>query len=147
MTTYSITELKGSLPSEDFDTYIPSADNNSCIGDMIKEYADGKIDIHNDDLFEWAKDNISAVDEILNEFHCTSITQAIAIAQAREVEDELITEIDSINRFWACQVLESLSVSEISEEQKEKLDEFLEEEGLDLSFSSLSNFCDKLMAA
>lgn len=146
---YSITELTQQIPSDysDFVDYIPNASNNSCIGDMIAEYADGKTNIYNDDLFEWAKGNISVIDDTLKAYgNFTSITQLIATAQAKEVEDELFAEIFSINRFWACQMLESLGVREINENQVEKLDEFLEEQGSDLSFPALDEFLRKLIA-
>ncbi len=149
MLTYSTTELTQQIPDDysDFADYIPDARNNSCIGDMIKEYADGKTDIYNDNLFEWAKGNISVIDDTLKVYgNFTSITQLIATAQAKEVEDELFAEIFSINRFWACQMLESLGVREINENQVEKLDEFLEQQGPDLSFSTLDEFLRKLIA-
>lgn len=146
---YSTTELTRQIPDDysDFADYIPDARNNSCIGDMIAEYADGKTDIYNDNLFEWAKGNISVIDDTLKEYgNFTSVTQLIATAQAKEVEDELFAEIFSINRFWACQMLESLGVYEINENQVEKLDEFLEEQGSDLSFPALDEFLRKLIA-
>lgn len=149
MLTYSTTELTRQIPDDysDFADYIPDARNNSCIGDMIAEYADGKTNIYNDDLFEWAKGNISVIDDTLKVYgNFTSITQLIATAQAKEVEDELFAEIFSINRFWACQMLESLGVREINENQVEKLDEFLEQQGSDLSFPALDEFLRKLIA-
>ena len=149
MLTYSTTELKQQIPNDysDFADYIPDASNDNCIGDMIREYADGKTDIYNDNLFEWAKGNISVIDDTLKEYgNFTSVTQLIATAQAKEVEDELFAEIFSINRFWACQMLESLGVFEINENQVEKLDEFLEQQGSDLSFPTLDEFLRKLIA-
>lgn len=62
-------ELKSGLGDEVLDLFDTGVDYNGCyyICDMITEVADSFVDIYNDDLLEWAKDNYSYIEEALDE--------------------------------------------------------------------------------
>ena len=42
--------------------------SSECLSDMFSEYADGRVDVYNSDLLEWAKYNYEYVEEAIDEF-------------------------------------------------------------------------------
>lgn len=63
-------ELKKCLDDDVLDMFDTAVDYNGCtyICDMISEDADSYVDIYNNDLLDWAKDNYSYIEDALDEF-------------------------------------------------------------------------------
>lgn len=71
----------------------------SYLGDGVYEMADSYADIYTDDLFDWAKDNVDEVNEILQEWGNNDIVQAIQGAQVRRKADEIYEEINDVTNI------------------------------------------------
>lgn len=94
------------------------------ICDIISEIADNNVDIYYNDLFEWAKNNTSWIEEANEELGTpTDITKQIQQGQYIAYTQELYDNFDDmIQLFIYDYIYNTLNIEEITEEQKEELD-------------------------
>ena len=93
------------------------------ICDIITEIADNNVDIYYYDLFEWAKDNFSIIEEANEEMGAPNdiikqIQQGEFLAFERELYENLE---DNLKYFMYDYIEKDLQIKEITEEQNENL--------------------------
>lgn len=102
------------------------------IGDIITELADSNVDIYNSDLSEWAKDNVSYIEEAINmwgipkdEGGHADYYRMIQQGQYYMYEQDLYNNIEDILKYWAYSYIEdNYNLTELTEEQNDEI-EFL----------------------
>jgi hypothetical protein len=93
------------------------------ICDIITEIADNNVDIYYYDLFEWAKNNFSIIEEANEEMGAPNdiikqIQQGEFLAFKRELYENLE---DNLKYFMYDYIEKDLQIKEITEEQNENL--------------------------
>ena len=118
-----IEELKQDLFLGDLGEYFRDYDNGY-ICDIISEIADSNVDIYYNDLFIWAADNFSIIQEANEEFGTpTDITKQIQQGQYLYNERDLYDNLEDILKFYVLDYIEKdLKIEEITEEQADKLE-------------------------
>lgn len=92
------------------------------ICDAITEIADNNVDIYAYDLFDWAKDNYSYIEEANEEFGTpTDILQQIRQGQFFSYEQQLQEDIEEIMLYCMYQILLDRNIQEITEKQNDGL--------------------------
>ena len=93
------------------------------ICDIITEIADNNVDIYYSDLFEWAKNNFSIIEEANEEMGAPNdITKQIQQGQFLAFERELYDNLeDNLKYFMYDYIEKNLKIEELTEEQNEKL--------------------------
>lgn len=104
--------------------------DNGYICDIITEIADNEVDIYYSNLFEWAKDNWSYIDDACKEFGMPDvkdtniIIKLIQMGQFYYNEELLYEDLDSmLLNFCYNYILNELKIEEITEEQQEEIEE------------------------
>ena len=99
------------------------------ICDVITEIADNDVDIYYSDLFEWAKDNWSYIDDACQEFgmpSCNDTNIIIKLIQQGQFyynEQLLYEDLDSMLLNFCYNYIEyDLKINEIAEEQQEEIE-------------------------
>lgn len=122
----NVKEIKEELKESLNDTYCNCiCDYDSgYICDVISEISDSHVDIYYYDLFEWAKNNFSIIEEANEELGAPNdITKQIQQGQYIQYEREMYDNIDDmIQLFIYNYIYNNLDIEEITEEQKEELD-------------------------
>lgn len=130
-------ELKNGLDDEVLDLFDTGVDYNGCyyICDMISEVADSFVDIYNDDLLDWAKNNYNYIEEALDEFGTpqdnngkADFFQMIRQGQYLYYDNLFYDNIDNFIKYY---VLKYLIDNKISIDD-EKLEELLEVDSTDV---------------
>lgn len=123
MENIKIEELKKNLFIGDLGEYFRDYDNGY-ICDIISEIADNNIDIYYHDLFIWAADNYSIIEEANEEFGTpTDITKQIQQGQYLYNERDLYNNLEDIIKFYIYDYIEkNLDIKELSEEQIEEIE-------------------------
>lgn len=128
MEKLKIEDLKKDLYFGDFGDYFRDY-NSGYIGDIITEIADNNIDIYNSDLMDWAKDNISYIEEALEEFGTPTNNRGQAdfmriIQQGQFLcnEQDIYSNLeDSLQFFMYDYIEKELKMQELTEEQNDNL--------------------------
>lgn len=122
MKKIKIEDLKKDLFLGDFGEYFADYDSGY-ICDIITEIADNNVDIYYYDLFEWAKNNFSYINEANEELGTPAdITKQIQQGQYYANERNLYENLDEILQFFMYDYIEKyLNIKEITEEQNENL--------------------------
>lgn len=128
MEKLKIEELKKDLYISDFGDCLRDY-NNGYIGDIISEIADNNIDIYNSDLIDWAKGNISYIEEALDEFGTPTNSRGQAdfiriIQQGQYLynEQDLYNNLEDNLKFFMYDYIEKdLKITELTEEQNDDL--------------------------
>ncbi len=104
--------------------------NDGYIADIISEIADDSVDIYYDDLFDWAKDNWSYIDDACQEFGMPDskdsgiIIKLIQQGQYLASEQEIYADLDNVMLNYCYNyILYNLKIKEITDEQKEAIEE------------------------
>ena len=122
----NVKEIKEELKESLNDTYCDCiCDYDSgYICDVISEISDSHVDIYYYDLFEWAKNNFSIIEEANEELGAPNdIIKQIQQGQYVQYEREMYDNIDDmIQLFIYNYIYNDLNIEEITEEQKEELD-------------------------
>lgn len=122
----NVKEIKEELKGHVWDTYCDCICDYSdgYICDIISEIADSHIDIYYNDLFDWAKGNISWIEEANEELGTpTDIIKQIQQGQYIAYEQEMYDNLnDMIQLFIYDYIYNTLNIEEITEEQKEEID-------------------------
>lgn len=118
-----IEELKKDLFLGDFGEYFRDYDNGY-ICDIITEIADNHVDIYYSDLFKWAADNYSIIEEANEEFGTpTDIIKQIQQGQYLSNERDLYDNLEDILKFYVLDYIEKdLKIQEITEAQADQLE-------------------------
>lgn len=102
-------------------------DDGCYICDVITQISDYRIDIYYYDLFEWAKYNFSSIEEA-NKEYCNvdpDITRQIQQAQYYVNTNYCYDNINDMLKIYCYNLLKENEIEEISEEQKEKIEEYI----------------------
>lgn len=142
-----IEDLKKDLFIGDFGDCIVDYDNGY-ICDIISKIADNKVDIYYSDLFEWAKANISYIEEALNEFgtpenngHIDFI-RIIQQGQFYAYLQDFYDNLEDIIKFFVFDYIEKqLNFAEITKEQLEDIENEIDFED---NNEQLENIIDKI---
>ena len=122
----NVKEIKEELKESLNDTYCDCiCDYDSgYICDIISEISDSHVDIYYYNLFEWAKNNFSIIEEANEELGAPNdITKQIQQGQYIQYEREMYDNIDDmIQLFIYDYIYNDLNIEEITEEQKEEID-------------------------
>lgn len=143
MENLKIEDLKKELYCGDFGDCFRDYDNGY-ISDIITEIADNNIDIYNSDLMEWAKGNISYIEEALEEFGEPKVNgridfmKIIQQGQYYYNEQNLYENLeDSLKIFMYDYIEKDLEITELTEEQNDDL--------LDWDFSDYNEQLENLI--
>lgn len=122
--------------------------NDGYICDVITEIADNNIDIYFNDLFDWAKGNISYIEEALDEFGTpqyngkVDFMKIIQQGQYCMFKQDLYNCLEDIIKFFVFDYIEKqLEIIEITEEQLEELESEIDFED---NNEQLENIIDKI---
>lgn len=100
------------------------------ICDAISEWADNQIDVYNYDLIEWAKNHICDIDAAVDELgKPDSFIGYIQQGQYVYYQNLLYEELDKGIEYAVYKTLLDNGIEEITEEQAEEVDSFIN--GLD----------------
>ena len=107
------------------DLFADYKDSSSYICDAILERADSLIDIYNCDLIEWAKMHIGDIDEAADELgKPDSFIGYIQQGQFIYYEHILYDNLEDGILWAAYNELEEAGIEEITEEQKQEIEDF-----------------------
>lgn len=122
MRKLKIEELKKELWTGDLGDRLRDY-SNGYICDIITEIADNNVDIYYSDLFEWAKNNFSIIEEANEEFGTPNdITKQIQQGEFLAFERELYENLEDNLKYFIYDYIEKdLKIKEITEEQNENL--------------------------
>ena len=119
-----IEELKKDLYLGDYGEEITNY-LSGYICDIITEIADNNVDIHYYDLFEWAKNNFSIIEEANEEMGIINpdITKQIQQGQFYLYQRDLYENLENIIKYYVFDYIENaLELKEITEEQLNELE-------------------------
>lgn len=122
MEKLKIEDLRKELYTGDLGEYFTDY-NNGYICDIITEIADNNIDIYYYDLFEWAKNNFSYINEANEEMGTPAdITKQIQQGQYYANERNLYENLEDSLKFFMYNYIEKeLKIKELTEEQNDDL--------------------------
>lgn len=117
-----IEDLKKELYTGDLGEYFTDYDNGY-ICDIITKIADNNVDIYYYDLFEWAKNNFSYINEANEEMGTPAdITRQIQQGQYFCNEQDLYNNLEDSLKFFMYDYIEKeLKIKELTEEQNDGL--------------------------
>lgn len=118
-----IEELKKDLYLGDYGEEITNY-SSGYVGDILTEIADNNVDIYYYDLFEWAKNNFSIIEEANEEMGINpDITKQIQQGQFYSYQRELYENLEDIMKYYVFNYIqEALEIEEITEEQLNELE-------------------------
>lgn len=122
MEKLKIEDLRKELYTGDLGEYFTEYDNGY-ICDIITEIADNNVDIYYYDLFEWAKNNFSYINEANEELGTPAdITKQIQQGQYFCNEQDLYNNLEDSLKFFMYDYIEKeLKIKELTEEQNDDL--------------------------
>ena len=118
-----IEELKKDLYLGDYGEEITNY-SSGYICDILTEIADNNVDIYYYDLFEWAKNNFSIIEEANEEMGINpDITKQIQQGQFYSYQRELYENLEDIMKYYVFNYIqETLEIEEITEKQLNELE-------------------------
>lgn len=118
-----IEELKKDLYLGDYGEEITNY-SSGYVCDILTEIADNNVDIYYYDLFEWAKNNFSIIEEANEEMGMNpDITKQIQQGQFYSYQRELYENLEDIMKYYVFNYIqEALGIEEITEEQLNELE-------------------------
>lgn len=121
-------------------------DDGCYICDAIAEISDYRIDIYYKDLFDWAKDNFSDIEEANKEYGDVNpdITKQIQQAQYYVNTNYCYDNINDMLKIYCYNLLKENEIKEISESQQEKLEEYIQELDSDEYLPSFDDLKEEL---
>lgn len=125
MKNLKIEELRKELNLGELGEYFVDYDNGY-ICDIITEIADNHINIYTSDLFDWAKNYFSYIEEANTELGTpTDILQQIQQGQFYYYEQNIYNNLEDIMLNYMYNYIENvLNIKEITEEQYDDLLDF-----------------------
>ena len=125
MKNLKIEELRKELNLGELGEYFVDYDNGY-ICDIITEISDNHIDIYTSDLFDWAKNYFSYIEEVNTEIGTpTDILQQIQQGQFYYYEQNIYNNLEDIMLNYMYNYIENvLNIKEITEEQYDDLLDF-----------------------
>lgn len=120
-------EVKEELNNNMYDSKIDGGafydyNEGTYICDVIMEIADYHIDIYNYDLFDWAKNNYSVIEEANNELGTPSdIIKQIQQGEYIQNERDIYDNLNNMLLLYCYNVLIDNDIEEIIEEQNAEL--------------------------
>lgn len=88
--------------------------------DILNEINDSNIDIYYSDLFEWATDNFSYINEAKQEFGtCEDITKEIQQGQYLQNQEEIYNNLNDMLLIYIYNILKENKIEEITEEEQD----------------------------
>ena len=110
----------------DIDSFVDYSDNDY-ICDIISDLADSQIDIYNDDLLEWLKDNYNIIEDANDELGTPSdILVQCKQGQFYQYNNEMHENLENYIMFYIYDyMLNTLKIEEIEEEKYEEIEEEL----------------------
>ena len=97
-------------------------DESCYICDAISEIADYHIDIYNADLFDWAKGNLSYIEDANNEFGAPNdIIKQMQQGQYLANEEEIWNNYGEMLYIYALNLLKDNGIEELTEEQAQAI--------------------------
>lgn len=118
--------------------------NDDYICDIFSSIASNNIDIYYSDIFDWAKNNTWYIDESMKEYgNCGDIVKQIQMAQGYAYEQELYENQEDILKYYAYNYLQENEI-DLTEEQLDDLDLFIEHLDSNKRLSDINDFCDDL---
>jgi hypothetical protein len=125
----NVVELKNDVAVHDIQKRLCDY-SDGYICDVITEIADSDVDIYYSDLFEWAKNNWSYIDDACREFGMPDskdtniIIKLIQQGQFYYNEELLYDDLDNmLLNFCYSYLLHDLKIEEITKEQQEAIEE------------------------
>lgn len=125
----NVKELLDDVNVSDIQTRLAEYDSGY-ICDAISEIADGEVDIYYSELFKWAADNWSYIDDACREFGMPDardsniIIKLIQQAQYYANEEELYEDLDNMLLYFCySQLYYDFKIETITEEQDEAIQE------------------------
>ena len=95
--------------------------------DILSEINDSNIDIYYSDLFEWAKDNFSYINEAKQEFGTSEdITKEIQQGQYLQNQEEIYNNLDDMLSIYIYNILKENNIEELTEEQNDIIYDLVE---------------------
>lgn len=118
-----IEELKKDLYLGDYGEEIANY-SSGYVCDIITEIADNNVDIYYYDLFEWAKNNFSIIEEANEELGINpNIIKQIQQGQFYSYQRDLYENLENIIKYYVFDYIqEVLEIEEITEEQLNELE-------------------------
>ena len=118
-----IEELKKDLYLGDYGEEITNY-SSGYVGDILTEIADNNVDLYNYDLFEWAKNNFSIIEEANEEMGINpDITKQIQQGQFYSYQRELYENLEDIMKYYVFNYIQkALGIEEITEKQLDELE-------------------------
>lgn len=103
----------------DFNTYY----NDWDLYDALEDFADGRVDVYNDDLLEWAKSNVHWIDEAndMCGYEPYSFMEQIAHGQFYYYDAMLTHDSDKIFEIAIIEKLQSLGITNVDSEKFSKI--------------------------
>lgn len=100
---------------------------DSYIGDDLVEIADYPVDIYYVDLFDWAKENFSAIQEANEEMGCVDpdIVKQIQQAQFYVNEQYCYTNLEDMLLVYCYNMMKENNIEELAQEENDYLIEFV----------------------
>lgn len=95
---------------------------NDYLDDIINEIADNYVDIYYNDLFDWAKDNFSYINDAISEYGLsdnTDIVNQIQMGQYYENNEEIYNSEDDMLSIYIYDILDKHNIDELTEEQND----------------------------
>lgn len=141
MKNLKIEELRKELNLGELGEYFVDYDNGY-ICDIITEISDNHIDIYTSDLFDWAKNYFSYIEEANTEIGTpTDILQQIQQGQFYYYEQNIYNNLEDIMLNYMYNYIENvLNIKEITENQNEDLLDF----DFNDNFEMLENLIDHI---
>lgn len=118
-----IEELKKDLYLGDYGEEITNY-SSGYVCDIITKIANNNVDIHYYDLFEWAKNNFSIIEEANEELGINpDIIKQIQQGQFYSYQRDLYENLENIIKYYVFDYIqEVLEIEEITEEQLNELE-------------------------
>ena len=145
-----VSDLMKDLDLTDIQTELASYDSGY-ITDDISEIADNNVDIYHSDLFDWARDNWSYIDDACQEFGMPDskdsriVIKLIQQGQYLANEQEIYDNLDSVLLYYCYNyVLDTLGIKEITDEQKEAIKEKCTDVDNNDKLEDYNDFLDEL---
>lgn len=95
---------------------------NNYLDDIINEIADNYVDIYYNDLFDWAKDNFSYINDAISEYGLpdnADIVNQIQMGQYCENTEEIYNSEDDMLSIYIYEILDKHNIDELTEEQND----------------------------
>ena len=125
-----IRDIKNKHENDDSNVYIDELcdyNDSTYICDAIAEMSDNHVDIYYSELFDWAKDNYSYIEEANQEMGTPNdITKQIQQAQFYVNENYCYENIKDMLLIYCYDQFQKAGIEEISEDLVDKIEEYAE---------------------